>query len=39
MQNPAVIDAYLGAHHDSDLSLDAEERRLAEVREAETTHE
>jgi branched-chain amino acid transport system ATP-binding protein len=32
MQNPAVIDAYLGAHHDSDLSLDAEERRLAEDR-------
>jgi branched-chain amino acid transport system ATP-binding protein len=39
MQNPAVIDAYLGAHHDSDLSLDAEERRLAEVRKAEMTHE
>jgi branched-chain amino acid transport system ATP-binding protein len=32
MANPAVIDAYLGAHHDSDLSLEAEESRLAELR-------
>jgi len=29
MSDPAVIDAYLGAHHDSDLSLDAEKARLA----------
>ena len=28
MSDPAVIDAYLGAHHDSDLSLDAEKARL-----------
>jgi branched-chain amino acid transport system ATP-binding protein len=35
MANPAVIDAYLGAHHDSDLSLEAEESRLAELRAQE----
>ena len=35
MSDPAVIDAYLGAHHDSDLSLDAEKARLeAEHRRA-----
>jgi len=35
MANPAVIDAYLGAHHDSDLSLEAEEARLRQLREDE----
>ncbi len=29
MANPVVIDAYLGAHHDSDMSVEAEERLLA----------
>ncbi len=33
MANPKVVDAYLGAHHDSDVSVEAEEARLAEVRE------
>ncbi len=28
MANPAVIDAYLGAHHDSDLSVEEEQARL-----------
>ena len=32
MANPAVIDAYLGAHHDSDLSLEQEAARLEEIR-------
>ncbi|HZG98661.1 MAG TPA: ABC transporter ATP-binding protein [Nocardioidaceae bacterium] len=35
MANPAVIDAYLGAHHDSDLSLEEEAARLEEVRRNE----
>jgi len=34
MVNPVVIDAYLGAHHDSDISVEAEERRLAAERDA-----
>ena len=29
MADPRVIDAYLGAHHDSDLGFEEEERRLA----------
>jgi branched-chain amino acid transport system ATP-binding protein len=32
MANPAVIDAYLGAHHDAPLDLDEEERQLREDR-------
>ncbi len=31
MQNPAVIDAYLGAHHDAPLDFDEEERQLREA--------
>jgi len=31
MSDSRVIDAYLGAHHDSDLSLEAEQARLAEA--------
>jgi branched-chain amino acid transport system ATP-binding protein len=31
MSDSRVIDAYLGAHHDSDLSLEAERARLAEL--------
>ncbi|MBA2509340.1 MAG: ABC transporter ATP-binding protein [Nocardioidaceae bacterium] len=34
MANPVVIDAYLGAHHDSDISVEAEERRLTAERSA-----
>jgi neutral amino acid transport system ATP-binding protein len=34
-QNKAVIDAYLGVHHDSALDIEEEERRLAEAREVE----
>jgi neutral amino acid transport system ATP-binding protein len=30
MANPAVIDAYLGSHHDAPLTLEEEERMLAE---------
>ncbi len=33
MADQAVIDAYLGAHHDSALSLEEEESRLAEERD------
>jgi neutral amino acid transport system ATP-binding protein len=33
MQNPAVIDAYLGAHHDAPLDLEEEEQQLREVEE------
>ncbi len=33
-QDPAVIDAYLGAHHDAPLSLEQEEAQLAAVEEA-----
>jgi branched-chain amino acid transport system ATP-binding protein len=40
MADPAVIDAYLGAHHDSDLSLAEEESRLEHShRHEETTGE
>jgi branched-chain amino acid transport system ATP-binding protein len=35
MANPAVIDAYLGAHHDSDLSVEQEAARLEEIRRDE----
>jgi branched-chain amino acid transport system ATP-binding protein len=35
MANPAVIDAYLGAHHDSDLSLEEEQSRLEQARQHE----
>jgi len=35
MANPAVIDAYLGAHHDSDLSLEEEQSRLEEIEQQE----
>ena len=34
MANPAVIDAYLGGHHDAPLTLEEEERQLAEAEEA-----
>lgn len=37
MANPTVIDAYLGAHHDSDLSIEEEEARLRRIRENEET--
>ena len=30
-QNQAVVDAYLGAHHDAPLTLEEEEAELAEV--------
>jgi neutral amino acid transport system ATP-binding protein len=33
-QNRKVIDAYLGAHHDAPLTLEEEERRLAEAEAA-----
>jgi len=40
MSNPAVIDAYLGAHHDSDLSVEEEESRLqASHQQEELTRE
>ncbi len=32
--DPAVIDAYLGSHHDAPLSIEEEEQVLAEVEEA-----
>ncbi len=38
MSNQAVIDAYLGSHHDQDLSEDVEEQILAEAN-AELDHE
>jgi branched-chain amino acid transport system ATP-binding protein len=31
MADPAVIDAYLGAHHDAELTFEAEEEILAEA--------
>jgi neutral amino acid transport system ATP-binding protein len=34
MANPAVIDAYLGGHHDAALTVEEEERQLAEAEEA-----
>ncbi len=40
MADPAVIDAYLGGHHDAPLTVEDEERQLAELGaavEAETT--
>jgi branched-chain amino acid transport system ATP-binding protein len=33
MADPKVIDAYLGAHHDSDLTVEEEAARLEEIRE------
>jgi ABC-type branched-subunit amino acid transport system ATPase component len=33
MADPRVIDAYLGAHHDSDLGFEEEEQRLAAAHE------
>ncbi|MEX1271159.1 MAG: ABC transporter ATP-binding protein, partial [Acidimicrobiia bacterium] len=33
-QNKAVIDAYLGVHHDEALDLDEEEQRLADAQQA-----
>jgi branched-chain amino acid transport system ATP-binding protein len=38
MADPRVIDAYLGAHHDTDLTFEAEEKILAEA-EAELEQE
>jgi branched-chain amino acid transport system ATP-binding protein len=35
MSNPAVIDAYLGAHHDSDLSIEEEAARAASAHQPE----
>jgi len=37
MANEAVIDAYLGGHHDSELSLEEEEQRL--LADSEQTHD
>jgi branched-chain amino acid transport system ATP-binding protein len=34
-QDPAVIDAYLGAHHDAPLTEEQEAQQLAEIQEAE----
>ena len=34
MQNPAVIDAYLGAHHDAPLDFEDEERQLQQAEAA-----
>jgi branched-chain amino acid transport system ATP-binding protein len=34
MANPAVIDAYLGSHHDAPLTIEEEERQLAETERA-----
>jgi ABC-type branched-subunit amino acid transport system ATPase component len=36
MADPRVIDAYLGAHHDSDLGFEEEEQRLAALEASET---
>jgi branched-chain amino acid transport system ATP-binding protein len=33
-QNQAVVDAYLGAHHDAPLTVEEEDRVLAEVEAA-----
>jgi len=35
MADQRVIDAYLGAHHDSALTFEEQEQQLAEAREAE----
>ena len=37
-QNKAVIDAYLGVHHDAALDLEEEEARLAAAQRAEAQH-
>jgi branched-chain amino acid transport system ATP-binding protein len=37
-QNQAVVDAYLGAHHDAPLTVEEEDRVLAEV-QAEISRE
>jgi neutral amino acid transport system ATP-binding protein len=34
MANPAVIDAYLGSHHDAPLTIEEEEKQLAEAERA-----
>jgi branched-chain amino acid transport system ATP-binding protein len=34
-QDPAVVDAYLGAHHDAPIGEEEEEQQLAEIEEAE----
>jgi branched-chain amino acid transport system ATP-binding protein len=34
MADPAVIDAYLGGHHDAPLTLEDEERQIAETEAA-----
>src|SRR5680860_879078 len=39
MANPAVIDAYLGAHHDAPLNFEEEEQMLAKVAEKLETEE
>jgi len=39
MANPAVIDAYLGAHHDAPLNFEEEEQMLAEAAEKLETEE
>jgi len=40
MANPAVIDAYLGSHHDQDISEEEEDQILAEANaEIERSHE
>jgi branched-chain amino acid transport system ATP-binding protein len=33
MQNPAVIDAYLGSHHDSDLGAEVETENIEAMKE------
>jgi branched-chain amino acid transport system ATP-binding protein len=34
MQNEAVIDAYLGSHHDAPLSVEEEQKQLESAEEA-----
>jgi branched-chain amino acid transport system ATP-binding protein len=34
-QDPDVIDAYLGAHHDAPLTVAQEEQQLAQIEEAQ----
>ncbi len=38
MADPAVIDAYLGAHHDAPLSIEEEQRQLAEADASRAAH-
>ena len=38
-QNQAVVDAYLGAHHDAPLSVEEEDRVLAQAEAAITRQE